>query len=83
MLSAPLVIAVSCAYLLLLFGVASWGDRRALAGRSVIASPALAAVKEAVFQVTMAQLDPPLGSESFGSAARRLAGTARRRWVSP
>lgn len=58
-------------------------DTFLIAGRSVIASPALAAVKEAVFQVTMAQLDPPLGSESFGSAARRLAGTARRRWLSP
>lgn len=58
-------------------------DTFLIAGRSVIASPALAAVKEAVFQVTMAQLDPPLGSESLGSAARRLAGTARRRWLSP
>jgi len=58
-------------------------DTFLIAGRSVIASPALAAVKEAVFQVTMAQLDPPLGSESLGSAARRLAGTARRRSLSP
>lgn len=58
-------------------------DTFLIAGRSVIASPTLAAVKEAVFQVTMAQLDPPLGSESLGDAARRLVGTARRRRLSP
>jgi NADH dehydrogenase FAD-containing subunit len=58
-------------------------DTFLIAGRSVIASPALAAAKEAVFQVTMAQLDPPLGGESLGGAARRFAGAARRRWLSP
>jgi len=58
-------------------------DTFLIAGGSVIASPALAAAKEAVFQVTMAQLDPPLGGESLGGAARRLAGAARRRWLSP
>ncbi len=36
MLSAPLVLAASFAYLLMLFGVAHWADRRAQAGRSVI-----------------------------------------------
>ncbi len=36
MLSAPLVLGASFAYLLLLFGVAHWADRRARAGRSVI-----------------------------------------------
>ena len=36
MLSAPLVLAASFAYLLTLFGVAHWADRRAQAGRSVI-----------------------------------------------
>ncbi len=36
MLSAPLVLAASFAYLLMLFGVAHWADRRARAGRSVI-----------------------------------------------
>ena len=35
MLSPPLVIGASFAYLLLLFAVASWGDRRAAQGRSV------------------------------------------------
>jgi Na+/proline symporter/signal transduction histidine kinase len=36
MLSAPLVVGASFAYLLLLFGVAHFGDRRARQGRSVI-----------------------------------------------
>ena len=36
MLSAPLVVGASFAYLLLLFAVASFGDRRARQGRSVI-----------------------------------------------
>lgn len=58
-------------------------DTFLIAGRSVIASPALAAAKEAVFQVTMAQLDPPLGGDAFRGTARRLAGSARRRLFSP
>jgi len=52
-------------------------DTFLIAGRSVIASPALAAAKEAVFQVTMAQLDPPLGGDALCGAARRFAGSAR------
>ncbi len=47
-------------------------DTFLLAGRSVIASPALAALKEAVYQVTMARFDPPLGAASIRSLARRL-----------
>jgi len=58
-------------------------DTFLIAGRSVIASPALAAAKEAVYQVTMAQIDPPIGSESIGDAARRLTGAARRRRLNP
>jgi NADH dehydrogenase FAD-containing subunit len=46
-------------------------DTFLVSGKSVVASPALAAVKEAVFQVTMAQIDP-----SFGAAAVRR-GTSR------
>ena len=49
MLSAPLVIAVSFAYLLLLFAVASWGDRRAAAGRSVIGNAWVYALSMAVY----------------------------------
>jgi NADH dehydrogenase len=58
-------------------------DTFLIAGRSVIASPALAAAKEAVFQVTMAQLDPPLGGDALRGAARRFVGSARRRLLSP
>jgi len=58
-------------------------DTFLIAGRAMFASPALAAAKEAVFQVTMAQLDPPLGGDALRSAARRFVGTARRRLLSP
>ena len=47
-------------------------------GRSVIASPALAAVKEAVFQATMAQIDPPLDPSALRDLLARLRGTARK-----
>ncbi|MBU4519966.1 MAG: sensor histidine kinase [Gammaproteobacteria bacterium] len=49
MLSAPLVIAVSFAYLLLLFAVAYWADWRAAQGRSVISSPWVYALSMAVY----------------------------------
>ncbi|WP_439518622.1 ATP-binding protein [Hydrogenophaga sp.] len=49
MLSAPLVIGVSFAYLLLLFAVAHWADLRAAQGRSVIASPWVYALSLAVY----------------------------------
>ena len=58
-------------------------DTFLIAGRSVIASPALAAAKEAIFQVTMAQLDPPLGGDALRGATRRFVRTARRRLLSP
>jgi len=38
------IAAVAVGYLCLLFAVARWGDRRADAGRSVIASPAIYAL---------------------------------------
>jgi NADH dehydrogenase FAD-containing subunit len=47
-------------------------------GRSVIASPALAALKEAVFQATMAQIDPPLDASALRDMTSRLRGTARK-----
>jgi len=46
-------------------------------GASVIASPALAVVKEAVFQVTMADIDPPLDSSALRDLTARLSGTVR------
>ncbi|MGE0097280.1 MAG: ATP-binding protein [Hydrogenophaga sp.] len=49
MLSAPLVIGVSFAYLLLLFAVAHWADVRATQGRSVITSPWVYALSLAVY----------------------------------
>jgi Na+/proline symporter/signal transduction histidine kinase len=49
MLSPSLVIAVSLTYLLLLFAVASWGDRRAAAGRSVIGNAWVYALSMAVY----------------------------------
>lgn len=58
-------------------------DTFLIAGRAAIASPALAAAKEAVFQVTMAQLDPPLSGDALRGTARRLIGTAKRRRLSP
>ena len=36
MLAAPLVVAAAFAYLLLLFAIAEFADRRAIAGRSLI-----------------------------------------------
>ena len=41
-------------------------------GRSVIASPALALLKEAVFQFTMAEIDPPLDSSALRGLKARL-----------
>jgi len=49
MVAAPLVIGVAFAYLLLLFAVASFGDRRAAAGRSVIGNPWVYALSMAVY----------------------------------
>ncbi len=49
MLSSGLVLAVSFAYLLLLFAVAYWGDRRAELGRSVIGNAWVYALSMAVY----------------------------------
>lgn len=46
------VVAVSAAYLAVLFAVAHWADRRAEAGRSVIASPYVYALSLGVFCTT-------------------------------
>ena len=60
-----------------------------VSGRTVIASPSLAALKEAVFQVTMAEIDPPLNASALSqmtgrlrTAATRLAVPTIRRMVS-
>ena len=49
MLGAPWVVGVAFAYLLLLFAVASFGDRRARQGRSVIGTPWIYALSMAVY----------------------------------
>lgn len=49
MLSAPVVVLVSLCYLGVLFAIASFGDRRADAGRSIIASPYVFALSIAVY----------------------------------
>jgi NADH dehydrogenase len=53
-------------------------DTVLLAGRSVLANPALSAGKEAVYQVTMAQIDPPLNVPALGHLAGRVIGAAER-----
>ncbi|MDQ5880692.1 MAG: hypothetical protein QG616_522, partial [Pseudomonadota bacterium] len=52
MLQGSVVIAVSFLYLALLFAVAYWGDKRADAGRSVIANPTIYALSMAVYCTT-------------------------------
>lgn len=49
MLAAPIVLAVSFAYLLLLFAVAYWADARAAQGRSVIGNAWVYALSMAVY----------------------------------
>jgi Na+/proline symporter/nitrogen-specific signal transduction histidine kinase len=49
MLATPVILVVSFAYLGLLFAIAYHGDRRAAAGRSIIASPYVYALSLAVY----------------------------------
>jgi len=53
-------------------------DTFLVSGRTVIASPGLAALKEAVFQVTMAEIDPPLNASALGQMTGRLRTAAAR-----
>ena len=53
-------------------------DTFLVSGRTVIASPKLAALKEAVFQLTMAELDPPLDPRALPGLSARLARAATR-----
>jgi NADH dehydrogenase FAD-containing subunit len=46
-------------------------DTFMISGTRVIASPALAAVKEAIYQITMASIDPPLAGPAVAALARR------------
>ena len=51
-------------------------DTFLVSGNSVVASPALAAAKEAIFQVTMARLDPSYGPEAVRRGASRVVRAA-------
>jgi NADH dehydrogenase FAD-containing subunit len=53
-------------------------DTYLVSGRSVIASPTLAVAKELVFQVTMAQIDPPLRAAPLLALTSRVARSAAR-----
>jgi hypothetical protein len=65
MLSGGLVVAVSFAYLLILFAVAYFADRRAEQGRSVIANPWIYALSMAVYCTAWTY---------FGSVGRAASG---------
>src|SRR6266581_5336177 len=52
MLSAPVIIIASFAYVGLLFAIAYYGDKRADAGRSIIANPYIYALSMAVYATT-------------------------------
>ena len=52
-------------------------DTFLVAGRRVLASPALAAAKESIYQLTMAQLDPPLAPAPLRAVTTRLHRGAR------
>src|SRR5512139_154890 len=53
-------------------------DTFLVAGRAVVANAALAAGKEAVYQLTMAQIDPPTSAQALRPLAARNAGLSRR-----
>jgi hypothetical protein len=78
MLSGTLVVVVSFAYLLLLFAIAYYGDRRAEQGRSIIANPWTYALSLAVYCTAWTYFG------SVGRAASAASGSCRstsaRRW---
>ena len=53
-----------------------------VSGRRVVASPGLAALKEAVYQYTMAEFDPPVSIAAVRETATRLTGAARKLGIS-
>jgi Na+/proline symporter len=52
MLQGWVIVLVSFAYLGVLFAIAYWGDKRAEAGRSIIANPYIYALSLAVYCTT-------------------------------
>jgi Na+/proline symporter/signal transduction histidine kinase len=65
MLETPVILVVSFAYLGLLFAIARYGDKRADAGRSIIARPSIYALSLAVYAT----------SWTFYGSVGRAAGT--------
>ncbi|MDO9287007.1 MAG: hypothetical protein Q7U26_19130, partial [Aquabacterium sp.] len=65
MLAPALVLGASFAYLLLLFAVAWWADRRAAAGRSLIGNAGVYALSMAVYCTAWTY---------FGSVGRAASG---------
>jgi NADH dehydrogenase FAD-containing subunit len=53
-------------------------DTFLVSGGMVIAAPALATLKEAVFQTTMAQIDPPIGADALWGVRARLITAAEK-----
>jgi len=53
-------------------------DTFLVSARSVIASPGLSVIKEAVFQLTMAEIDPPLNAPALRGSTARLGSAARK-----
>jgi len=53
-------------------------DTFLVSARSVIASPGLSVIKEAVFQLTMAEIDPPLNAQAVRDSTARLGSAARK-----
>ena len=49
MLTGPVIVIASFVYVGLLFAIAYYGDKRAVAGRSIIANPYIYALSMAVF----------------------------------
>jgi Na+/proline symporter len=80
-LTGPVIVAASFLYLLLLFAVAYFGDKRADAGRSVIANPTIYALSLAVYCTTWTT------TAVSGGRPRRASGSCRsssgRPWRSP
>jgi Na+/proline symporter len=74
MLGGGMIVAVSLLYLGLLFAVAWWGDKRADAGRSIIASPTIYALSMAVYCTTWTFYG------SVGRASASCRSTWGRRW---
>jgi Na+/proline symporter/nitrogen-specific signal transduction histidine kinase len=67
MLAGPVIVAISFAYLLLLFAIAWYGDRRAEQGRSLIANPFTYALSIAVYCTSWT---------FYGSVGRAASGGA-------